>query len=93
VNDFVEEAENIEIPILVVSPEVEVKQRKRLAEVRQSRSAESVQRSLGELRQAAIDQKNLVPLLLDCTRTYVTLGEMCGALAEVYGLYEEPAVF
>jgi methylmalonyl-CoA mutase N-terminal domain/subunit len=93
VNDFVEEAENIEIPILVVSPEVEVKQRKRLAEVRQSRSAESVQRSLGELRQAAIDQKNLVPLLLDCTRAYVTLGEMCGALAEVYGLYEEPAVF
>jgi methylmalonyl-CoA mutase, N-terminal domain len=93
VNDFVEENENIEIPILVISPEVEVKQRKRLGEVRQSRNSEAVERSLSELRQAAVDQKNLVPRLLECTRSYVTLGEMCSALAEVFGVYEEPAVF
>jgi methylmalonyl-CoA mutase N-terminal domain/subunit len=45
------------------------------------------------LKQAAVDQKNLVPQLLECTRSYVTLGEMCAALAEVFGIYEEPAVF
>jgi methylmalonyl-CoA mutase N-terminal domain/subunit len=93
VNDFVEGEENTEIPILVISPEVEVKQIKRLADVRQSRNSAAVEQSLQELRQAAADQKNLVPLLLNCTRAYVTLGEMCGALAEVYGVYEEPAVF
>ncbi len=93
VNEFVEEEEKIEIPILEISPEVEVKQRKRLAELRQSRNNDAVQRSLEELRRGAADGKNLMPLLLDCTRSYVTLGEMCEALAEVFGVYEEPAVF
>lgn len=93
VNDFVETDEKIDIPILVISPEVEIKQRKRLAEVRQSRNQQAVERSLTALRQAAVDNKNLMPLLLDCTRSYVTLGEMCNALAEVFGVYEEPAVF
>jgi hypothetical protein len=93
VNEFVEENENIEIPILVVSPEVEAKQRQRLGDLRQSRDGGAVERSLAKLRQAAVDQKNLMPRLLDCTRSYATLGEMCGALAEVFGVYEEPAVF
>jgi len=93
VNDFVEDLEKIEIPILEISPEVEVRQRKRLAEVRQSRNARSVESSLKALKTTAIDNKNLMPLLLECTRNYVTLGEMCGTLAEVYGMYEEQAVF
>jgi methylmalonyl-CoA mutase N-terminal domain/subunit len=93
VNDYVEEEEKIEIPILEISPEVEVKQRKRLAELRQSRNAADASRSLEELRQAAADGKNLMPYLLAATRSYVTLGEMCHALAEVFGVYEEPAVF
>ena len=93
VNDFVEEGGHIEIPILVISPEVEVKQRKRLGDLRQSRNIAGVERSLAELRNAAVDQRNLMPPLLDCTRSYVTLGEMCAALAEVFGVYEEPAVF
>lgn len=93
VNEFVETEERIEIPILVIPPEVEIKQRKRLADVRQSRNSVRVEQSLAELRQAAVDQKNLVPPLLECTRNYVTLGEMCAALVEVFGLYEEPAVF
>jgi methylmalonyl-CoA mutase N-terminal domain/subunit len=93
VNEFVEEEESIEIPILEISPDVEIQQRKRLAELRQSRNNDAVQRSLAELRRAAADGKNLMPLLLECTRRYVTLGEMCEALAEVFGVYEEPAVF
>jgi methylmalonyl-CoA mutase N-terminal domain/subunit len=93
VNEFVEEEEKIEIPILEISPEVERQQRKRLAELRQSRDQHAVEQTLTELRQAAVDGKNVMPYLLACTRSYVTLGEMCHALAEVYGVYEEPAVF
>ncbi len=93
VNEFVEENEKLEIPILKISPEVEVKQRKRLEDLRQSRNRHDAERALDELRQAAVDQKNLMPRLLECTRHYVTLGEMCNALAEVFGVYEEPAVF
>ena len=93
VNDFIESGERVEIPILVISPEVEQKQRKRLGDLRQSRDAVRVEQSLAELRKAALDQENLIPRLLNCTRAYGTLGEMCGALAEVFGVYEEPAVF
>jgi methylmalonyl-CoA mutase N-terminal domain/subunit len=93
VNDYVEENEQIEIPILLISPEVEVKQKKRLAEVRASRDQMKVLETLNALRQAGEDGSNLLPRLIDCTRAYVTLGEMCNALAEVFGVYEEPAVF
>lgn len=93
VNDFIEENEKIDIPILMISPEVEVKQKKRLAQLRQSRNNDEVQRTLTELNKAASDGTNLMPKLLDCTRAYVTLGEMCNSLTEVFGIHEEIAVF
>jgi methylmalonyl-CoA mutase N-terminal domain/subunit len=93
VNDYVEENEKIEIPILLISPEVEVRQRKRLAEVRASRDSAKVEETLAALKRAAEDGSNVMPRLIECTKAYVTLGEMCGKLAEVFGVYEEPAVF
>jgi len=93
VNEYVEENEKTEIPILTISPEVEIKQKKRLAEIRNGREEERATKALLELRQAGEDGGNLIPRLLECTRAYVTLGEMCNALAEVFGVYEEPAVF
>ncbi len=93
VNDYVEENEEVSIPILLISPEVEVRQRRRLAEVRQSRDAGKVRDSLQALKRAAEDGSNVMPRLIECTRSYATLGEMCGTLAEVFGIYEEPAVF
>jgi methylmalonyl-CoA mutase N-terminal domain/subunit len=93
VNDFIDENDRIDIPILVISPEVEVKQRKRIAEVRANRNQEKALETIEALRQAGEDGTNLIPKMIDCTRSYVTLGEMCNALAEVFGIYEEPAVF
>ena len=93
VNDFVEEGESIEIPILQISPEVEKKQRQRLADVRQSRDQAKVNEALDALRRAASEGSNIMPPLLASVRAYATLGEQCNALAEVFGVYEEPAVF
>ncbi len=93
VNDFVETGESIEIPILTISPEVEKKQRQRIADVRAARNQESVTAALDRLRAAGEDGSNLMPHLIACTEAYVTLGEMCNALTEVFGIYEEPAVF
>ncbi len=93
VNEFIEEDEQITIPILEVSPEVEMKQRERIASVRASRSQGAVDQALEELKRTATDGGNLIPPLLACTRAYVTLGEMCQKLAEVFGTYEEAAVF
>jgi methylmalonyl-CoA mutase N-terminal domain/subunit len=93
VNDYIEEDEKIEIPILSIPPEVEIKQRERIAQVRASRNQQKVIETLDSLRNAAENGSNLMPPLIECTKAYVTLGEMCNALAEVFGVYEEPAVF
>jgi methylmalonyl-CoA mutase N-terminal domain/subunit len=93
VNDFVEEEENLEIPLLKISKEVERKQVARLRELRASRNNEKVKQSLDALVRAANDGTNLMPRILDCARNNVTLGEMCTALKEPFGIYEEHAVF
>ena len=93
VNKYVEDEEQIEIPILTITPEVEAKQKRRLAELRHERNASDVERTISDLQQGAADGSNLMPLLLKATRAYVTLGEMCNALATHFGIYEEPAVF
>lgn len=93
VNDFIEEDEKIDIPILLITKEVEEKQVRRLKELKASRNQEDVKRALSELRISAADGTNLMPRVLECARKYVTLGEMCAELKEVFGVYEEQAVF
>jgi len=93
VNEFVEEDEKIEIPILYVSPEVERKQKKELADLKQNRSQKTVAEKLEKLNYAAANDENLMPYILDCARNYVTLGEMCEELKQVFGVYEENVVF
>lgn len=93
VNEFIEENEKIDIPILTVSPEVQKQQAKRLAELRQSRNQKAVDESLASIKSAAVDGKNLMPEFLNAAKNYVTLGEMIGELKEVFGTYEETAVF
>jgi methylmalonyl-CoA mutase, N-terminal domain len=93
INEFVEENEEIDIPILKISKEVEERQVKRLKELKQSRNKKDVKNALEELKKGASDGKNLMPLILDSSLKYVTLGEMCGELKEVFGVYQEHAVF
>ena len=93
VNEFVEENEKVDIPILTVSPEVQKQQVKRLSELRQSRNQKAVEESLAAIKSAAVDGKNLMPEFLSAANNYVTLGEMIGELKEVFGTYEETAVF
>lgn len=93
VNEFVEEDEKIDIPILLISPEVEKKQKRELAELQQSRNQQAVEESLAEIKKAAEDGTNLMPVFIKAANNYVTLGEMVGELREVFGTYEEAAVF
>lgn len=93
VNEFVETDEKIDIPILTISPEVEIQQKKRLADLKQSRNQQAVEESLREIKSAAIDGKNLMPVFVKAAHNYVTLGEMVGELKEIFGTYEEVSVF
>ena len=93
VNEFVEKDEKIDIPILYISPEVEKRQKQRLSELKQNRNAQAVQESLDEINRAAVEDTNLMPVLIKAAQNYVTLGEMVGELKKVFGTYEEVAVF
>jgi len=93
VNEFVEPDEKIEIPILQISPDVEMKQKNRLKDLKQRRNNEKVKLSLNKISDAAISQKNLMPVLIEAAENYVTLGEMVNELKKHFGTYEETAVF
>jgi methylmalonyl-CoA mutase, N-terminal domain len=93
VNEFIEPNEQVEIPLLTVPIEVEIEQKSRLADLRQSRNQQLVDESITEIKDAALNDKNLMPVFIRAARNYVTLGEMVGSLKEVFGTYEEVAVF
>ncbi|MFO7311457.1 MAG: methylmalonyl-CoA mutase family protein [Bacillota bacterium] len=81
--------EETPIPILKIGPEIEAKQRERLARVRRERNATRVKETLAEVRRAAQDGDNLVPPILEAVKAYATLGEIIDELRGVFGEYEE----
>lgn len=93
VNDFVEQDEKIDIPILTVSKEVEKKQVDRLRALKATRNQAAVEKSLSDIRTAASDGKNLMPVFIEAAENYVTLGEMVEELRTEFGIYTETAVF
>ena len=79
--------------LLRIDQDTEDLQLKRLAAAKQSRDSEAVSRSLQTVRSAAADPGvNLVPPVVDAAKTYATEGEICDALAEVFGRYVEQAI-
>jgi len=88
VNDFVQEDEP-PVPILYIDESTADTQMARLARLRRSRDNDAVRRSLDRLQQTARGKGNTMYPLLECVRAYATVGEMCDALREVWGEYEE----
>jgi methylmalonyl-CoA mutase N-terminal domain/subunit len=83
-----------EIEILRIDAALEGKQVERVQKVRADRDAAEVEDSLAKLKAAAArENANLMPLLVEAARAYVTLGEMCDALREVWGVWRETPVF
>jgi methylmalonyl-CoA mutase N-terminal domain/subunit len=88
VNDFVQEDED-PIEILYIDGTAAERQLERLAALKKSRDNDQVRRTLDALRETARGTGNTMPAILDCVRAYATVGEMCDALREVWGEYEE----
>jgi len=69
--------------------EAERKQLENLAAVKKERDSEAVKASLERLKEEAQDDSvNLIPPLMECVKTYATVGEMCGVLKEVFGEHQ-----
>jgi len=92
VNSFQEDDEP-DIEILKIDESAGVAQRRRLAELRQTRDGDAVERSLATLAEAARADENLMPPMLDAVRCDATLGEIRNALEDVYGRFQEPVAF
>src|SRR5271155_2606329 len=90
VNEYVSEERPLDI--LQIDETVAKRQAARLSKLRADRSQEAVTRELGSLRAAAKGTANLMPFIYDAVKVYATLGEICEALRDVFGTYEEVAI-
>ena len=94
VNGYLEGNDEPPPPTLRIGPEVEEEQRRRLEKVRHDRDGRVVEAALARVRaDAAIDDVNLMPALLDAARSHASLGEIVDALASVFGRWVEDARF
>jgi methylmalonyl-CoA mutase N-terminal domain/subunit len=91
VNDFVQDTDS-GVEILYIDDTASERQLGRLESLRQTRDNAEVRRTLDGLRKAAGGTGNLMTPILDAVRAYATLGEMCDALRDVWGEYEEVPV-
>ncbi len=100
-NDFIIEEKSMET--LYIDDSVAEHQTKKLKELRDRRDNQEVTRRLEALKRAAaqepvvrtdghISDANTMPYIIDCVRAYATVGEICDALREVYGTYEEVSI-
>jgi methylmalonyl-CoA mutase N-terminal domain/subunit len=91
VNEFVQHDEP-PIATLYIDETASRTQLDKLDRLRRTRNSDSVHRALDSLRAGARGTTNLMPLILDAVRAYATVGEMCDALRDVWGEYEETPV-
>jgi methylmalonyl-CoA mutase, N-terminal domain len=82
------------LEILKIDPALEGEQIGRVQAVRAGRDSAAVESALATLKEdAAHDGRNLMPPIVDASKAYVTMGEMCDALREVWGVWRETPVF
>src|SRR5215218_2939689 len=94
VNAFAANAADEEAPteLLRIDPAAERDQVERLQALRDRRDAARAGTTLQALSAAAVEDRNLMPAILDCVRAEVTLGEIADALRQVYGEYREASL-
>jgi methylmalonyl-CoA mutase N-terminal domain/subunit len=89
-----EDPDEKEIEILAIDRALEQKQVERVQALRAGRDSAAVEASLARLkRDAASEDTNLMPAIIDASKAYVTMGEMCDALRDVWGIWRETPVF
>jgi methylmalonyl-CoA mutase N-terminal domain/subunit len=91
VNKYQMETELHKTDILQIDENVRVHQLERLEKVKSQRDNGAVSNVLEKLKKGAVENVNLMPLTIEAVKAYATVEEICTALRDVYGIYEEPA--
>ena len=87
------EGVDMEVELHEYSDESAKLQIKRLKELKRDRDGSAVKTSLQALEKAAKEKKNVMPYLVDCCKTYATVGEMADVFRQVFGEHVEPNIF
>jgi methylmalonyl-CoA mutase N-terminal domain/subunit len=91
VNKYAMKDELSKIDLLVIDENVRDHQLQRLQQTKDRRDNGAVKIALDKVRQAAKNDENTMPATIEAVRAYATVEEICTALRDVYGIYEEPA--
>jgi methylmalonyl-CoA mutase, N-terminal domain len=86
VNRFTESSQ-AEVEIMRIGAELEAAQVERLEQLRARRDAAAVNRSVDDVRRAAEGTENLLPVMRDAIASMATVGEICNALRDVFGVH------
>jgi methylmalonyl-CoA mutase N-terminal domain/subunit len=92
-NRFSEKEEKVKIECFKVEEGVQERVIERLHRVKSERDNQEVERALSNLDRAVRGGKNTVPALIDCAKAYATIGEMCQVLGNIFGYYQEGALW
>jgi methylmalonyl-CoA mutase, N-terminal domain len=86
--------DDVPIPILRIDPGLEREQVARVQALRDRRDTAAAEAALTRLKaDAAVGDRNLMGPIVDASKAYVTMGEMCDAFREVWGIWRETPVF
>ncbi|MEP6849232.1 MAG: methylmalonyl-CoA mutase family protein, partial [Acidobacteriota bacterium] len=91
VNKYAMEEGQSRFEILQIDENVRTHQLERLAHTKSTRDKGSVAIALDKLKQASQNNDNTMPAIIEAVAAYATVEEICVALRDVYGVYEEPA--
>ncbi len=91
VNKYAMDGEFSKMEILQIDENVREHQLERLAQTKQTRDNGAVVNALDKLKKAAQSNENTMPATIEAVKAYATVEEICTALRDVYGIYEEPA--
>ena len=85
--------EKVQIKPMKLNPEVAEHQKLRLDEIRKNRDEAKVREILASITHASSTSENLFPMVLEAVRANATLGEIMGAMKDVFGTYSAPSGF
>jgi methylmalonyl-CoA mutase N-terminal domain/subunit len=92
-NRFREEDEKVKIQPFRVDDNVQASVIEKLERIKSERDPRTVKRCLEQLARDARQGKNCVPALIDCAQAYATIAEMCTVLSDIWGTYQEQAIW
>ena len=90
--EFVNDNENIDIPILEIDKKVQREQIKRIKLLRENRKDIDVKYYLNQITNASQNSTNLIPLIVAAAKSYATLGEIIDSMKVVFGEWQENIV-